>query len=342
MPRPALNIVITGACSMLARSVIGLLDADDGVGSILALDIRDYRGVPSAKLRYRTADVRDPQALADAFAGADAVVHLAFIVVGDVPDPKSIFAVNIGGSSNVAQAAADAGVKKLIYTSSVSAYGLLPDTPPLLTEDSPIRGRENTGHYYASTKAAVEIFLEGFARDHPRLAITRFRAHLLCGPNILRYSTSLLVFPDLAKPSRRYWGFRPKGVNGARIQYTHEEDLAKAIQYALHHPLPGAYNIAGEPLDLDGYLREKGKTFRRIPTGPVRALVTVLSPFSGRMRVARAWMAGAKYRNIMDCSKLRRAGFAEPLRTTRECLEEANAYFARRRGREAGPSGRGE
>jgi nucleoside-diphosphate-sugar epimerase len=326
------KIAITGACSTIARSVISLLDKDDRVKSILALDIRPYDGVPSAKIQYQKVDVRDIEALRHAFKEIDAVVHLAFIVVTRVTHEPEIFAINIEGSKNVAQAAADSGVKRLVYTSSVAAYGFLPENPPLLTEDMPIRGERNRNNYYPYTKAVVDKFMEDYAETHPRLIITRFRSHLVTGPNIYRYTKNLMFVPDLTRSSKSYWGFRPEGVNGGRLQFTHEEDLAKAIQFALHHPMPGAYNIAGEPMDLERYLRENGKKFRRIPRRAVSGLISVLSPFSARLRLARSWMIGARYRNIMDCSKLKRAGFAERLRTSRECLQEANAYFAQKRG----------
>ena len=334
MMTPFLKIAITGASSTLARSVISLLDKDDGVESILALDIRPYDGVPSAKIQYRKIDIRDINALRSAFKDIDAVVHLAFVVITNMPDVAEIYAINIDGSKNVAQAAADAGAKTLVYTSSVAAYGLLPGNPPVLTESMPIQGERNKKNYYPYTKAVVDKFMEDFAETHPHLTITRFRSHLITGPNFLRHSGNLFVVPDLSKPSKSYWGFRPEGINGSRLQYTHEEDLAKAIQHALHNPLPGAYNIAGEPMDLERYLRESGKNFRRIPRRTVYGLISMLSPLSARLRLARSWMIGAKYRNIMDCSKLKRAGFAERLHTTLDCVQEANAYFAQKRGRD--------
>lgn len=327
---PPIKVAITGACSTLARSVISLLDQDHRVESILALDVRPYHGVPSAKIQYKKIDIRDIDALYTAFTDMDAVVHLAFIVVAKVPDMPEICAINIDGSKNVAQAAADSGVKKLVYTSSVAAYGMLPGNPLVFTEDMPIQGEKNKKNYYPYTKAAVEKFMADFAETHPQLIITRFRSHLLAGPNFLRYSGNLFFVPDLTKSSKSYWGFRPEGPNGSLLQYTHEQDLANAIRHALHNPMPGAYNIAGEPMDLEGYLRERGRKFRQIPWGAVYGLAGLLSPFSARMRLAKSWMIGFKYRNIMDCSKLKQAGFAEPLHTTLECVQEASAYFAQK------------
>lgn len=327
-----MNVVVTGACSTVARPVIAALERDPGIGSILALDIRPYQGIRSAKTRSRIADVRDRDALLSAFSSAFAVIHLAFVVVTDVPDGPTTREINIEGSNRVLQAAADSGVRKVIYISSVAAYGAVPGNPPVLTEDAPCRGLENERNfYYAYTKAAVEQIMEDFARSHPDIAVTRFRPHIIVGPRVLEGSGQLGLLSGLAGPSRSFWGFRPLGANGRLAQYTHEGDLAEAVLHALHHEMPGAYNIAGEPLDLEAYLRSKGKTFRSIPWAPAYALAWLMSPFSSRLRLARAWLVSARHRNILDCSKLRRSGFDRTLRSTLECLEEVTAVLAERR-----------
>ena len=336
-----MNVVVTGAGSTVALSVLNSLDHDPEIGSILALDIRPYHGDRSPKIRSLVADVRDREALLAAFSSADAVIHLAFVVVTDVPDAAAVREINIEGSRRVLEAAARTGVRKVIYTSSVAAYGAVPGNALVLTEEAPCRGLENERNfYYAYTKAAVEEIMEDFSRSHPGIVVTRFRSHILVGPRVLEDSAQLRLLAGLAGPSRSFWGFRPLGPNGRQAQYTHEEDLAAAILYALHHELPGAYNIAGEPLDLAAYLRGKGKTFRTIPWGPANVLASLLSPFSARIRLAKSWLVSARYRNIIDCSKLRRAGFDPPLRTTFECLEEVAAFEGRRRAAAAEESSR--
>jgi UDP-glucose 4-epimerase len=321
------NVVVTGAGSTVGRSIMDSLAMDPEIGSILAVDIRPYAGPLSPRIRTRIADVRDRDALLAAFSSADAVIHLAFVVVTEVPDRSTIREINIEGSRHVLQAAADSGVRKVIYTSSVAAYGAVPGNPQVLTEEDPCRGLENERNfYYAYTKAAVEKIMDDFSRSHPETVVTRFRPHIVVGPRVLEGSAQLRLLAGLAGPSRSFWGFRPVGPNGRLAQYTHEDDLARAILYALHHEMPGAYNIAGEPLDLEDYLRSKGKSYRRIPRAAASALALLASPFSTRARLARQWLVSARYRNILDCSKLRRSGFDRPLRTTYECLEDVAAF----------------
>jgi nucleoside-diphosphate-sugar epimerase len=87
---------------------------------------------------YRRGDVRDPGALPDAFGDADVVVHLAFMVTGAASD-AAIRSINIEGTLNAFRAAAIAGARRFVYSSSVAAYGFHPDNPIGMTEDWPVR-----------------------------------------------------------------------------------------------------------------------------------------------------------------------------------------------------------
>src|SRR4029079_10784612 len=101
------------------------------------------------KTEYRQGDVLDREAVESLAAEADVLVHLAFIIVGGREETRS---VNLEGSRNVFEAAR--GVKRLVYTSSVAAYGFHAENPQPLTEDVPPRGSE--GFYYSAHKPAPD------------------------------------------------------------------------------------------------------------------------------------------------------------------------------------------
>ncbi len=69
-----------------------------------------------AKMEYRRGDVRDPQALQDAFGHADVVVHLAFLVTG-AASGEAIQSINIEGTLNAFRTAAAAGARRFVYAS---------------------------------------------------------------------------------------------------------------------------------------------------------------------------------------------------------------------------------
>src|SRR5437868_5998500 len=82
------------------------------------------------------------------FDGADVAVHLAFAIFGDREETRRI---NLEGSRNVFEAANEAGVKRLVYASSVAAYGFHPENPQPLTEETPAIG--SSRFYYSAQKA---------------------------------------------------------------------------------------------------------------------------------------------------------------------------------------------
>src|SRR3954471_23718189 len=73
------------------------------------------------KMEYRRGDVRDADALEEAFSGADVVVHLAFIILGNAAR-ETTRAINVEGTLNAFRAAAGAGADRFVYASSVAAY----------------------------------------------------------------------------------------------------------------------------------------------------------------------------------------------------------------------------
>lgn len=107
------------------------------------------------KVSYREGDVLDEQAVGELVAEADVVVHLAFIIMGS---PQESREVNLQGSGHVFRATARAGVQRLVYTSSVAAYGFHTENPQPLTEEVPARGTD--AHYYSAQKAEVEQLLQ--------------------------------------------------------------------------------------------------------------------------------------------------------------------------------------
>jgi len=76
--------------------------------------------------------------------------------------------INLAGTWNVCNAASSAGVRKLVVSSSIAAYGDLPDNPETLSEDSFLRGLF-TDFYYSQHKHANEIWLDGFQCAGPNL-----------------------------------------------------------------------------------------------------------------------------------------------------------------------------
>jgi nucleoside-diphosphate-sugar epimerase len=157
-----LTVAVTGPTGTFGFGLMPLLQAEDRVARIVGIARRpfDPAGFGWAKLEYRRGDVRDPAALRDAFAGADVVVHLAFLITGGA-SADVIRAVNVDGTLNAYRAAAGAGARRFVYASSVAAYGFHPDNPVGMTEEWPVRPAARL--FYAQEKAELERLLRAEA-----------------------------------------------------------------------------------------------------------------------------------------------------------------------------------
>ena len=134
-----LTVAVTGPTGDIGRSVIRALERASGVGRIVGMARRPFDPAEHGwkRTEYRRGDVLDRDSVDQLVAGADVVVHLAFIIFGSHEETRRI---NLEGSRNVFEAAVAAGARRLVYTSSVAAYGFHDDNPDLLTEDVPPRG----------------------------------------------------------------------------------------------------------------------------------------------------------------------------------------------------------
>ena len=105
-----LTVAVTGPTGTFGRGLLPLLEADERIGRVVGIARRPFD--PDAqgwhKMAYRQGDVRDPAALERAFAGADVVVHLAFLITGTA-SPATTREVNVDGTLNAFRAAAAAG-----------------------------------------------------------------------------------------------------------------------------------------------------------------------------------------------------------------------------------------
>ena len=229
------RVVMTGCSSRFAQVLLPLLQQDPDIEQIIGIDLTPPQET-CEKLVFHQRDVRSP-GLAELCMNCDTLVHLAFVVTRPYAVPLAEAAsINLAGTWNVCRAAAEAGVRKLVVSSSIAAYGMLPDNPPELIEESPLRGLY-TDFYYSQHKHANEIWLDGLQLAFPALLITRLRPCIVMGPH--QSGLNLLT-------SANQVHFASAESYEARLQFVHEDDLASAFHATIGHDLPGAYNVVGD------------------------------------------------------------------------------------------------
>jgi nucleoside-diphosphate-sugar epimerase len=319
-----LTVAVTGPTGDIGRALLRALDADPRVETVLGMARRPFDPADSGleKTEYRQGDVLDRDAVDALVAEADVVVHLAFIILGGRDETRSI---NLEGSGNVfASAAGAARVKRLVYTSSVAAYGFHAGNPLPLTEDIPPRGSD--AHYYSAQKAELEATLER-ALAGSDLAAYVFRPCVVAGPDALTLVSSFpaamrklpVVKPVLPDP-------------GIPFQLVHHDDVAAALVAAVDGSgPPGVYNLAGDgTIQARDLARAFGWLSVRVPKVGVdlTAEVTARLPL---MPAQVSWLNAMRVPVVMDTARARRELGWEPFHDTRATLA-ATVESARDRG----------
>jgi nucleoside-diphosphate-sugar epimerase len=239
-----MRIVVVGGTGNVGTSVIGALGQDPMVSSILGLARRAPEWRPD-KTEWAEADVTSDD-LVRHFAGADAVVHLAWLFQ-PTRDVTATWRVNVLGSSRVFEAVARCGVPALVYASSVGAYSPAPGDDRPVTEDWPTHGWP--GAAYAREKAYVERLLDVFERDRPDLRVVRLRPGFIFKRQAAAEQGRLFAGPLLPKRIVRPGGVPiVPDIPGLRFQAVHADDIGEAYRLAVTQGVRGPFNIVAEPV----------------------------------------------------------------------------------------------
>ena len=302
-----LTVAVTGPTGTFGFGLMPLLQREDSIGKVVGIARRPFDPGKHgwSKMEYRRGDVRDEAALTEAFAGADVVVHLAFLIVGG--DNETTRAINIEGTLNTFRAAAAAGAKRFVYASSVAAYGFHRDNPVGMTEDWPTRPADRL--FYAQEKAELEELLQQESAQHPELELYLLRPPVVLGPHTV--GGKLRLPGPLAPLGEHLQGqFRrlpvpvPAAVPSIPLQLIHEDDVGSALlQCVVAAGPPGAYNIAADDVvTAVDVARELGFLPVPIPAGPVHAVARQLARVPG-LPAAAEWVEAFSHPAIMDTSR---------------------------------------
>jgi nucleoside-diphosphate-sugar epimerase len=311
-----LTVAVTGPTGEIGKAFVGALEREDGVARVIGMARRpfDPKGCGWRKVEYRQGDVLDRASVEALCVGADVVVHLAFIIVAGSRESEHI---NLEGSRNVFESAVAAGVRRVVYASSVAAYGF-PAVERLIVEDDPAAGHVNLP--YSHHKAQVEAVLSE-ALDDSDVEAYIFRPCIVAGP-----AAPLLINQI---PYVR-WGDRlPSAVRslfdavpalkpvlpdpGVPFQLVHHDDVARALcAGVMGRGEPGAYNLAapGE-ITMSVLARELGYYSVPVPGLAIDATAEVVA----RLPLVPdevTWIEAARRPTLMDTSRARRLLGWEP------------------------------
>ncbi|QQR85025.1 MAG: NAD-dependent epimerase/dehydratase family protein [Flavobacteriales bacterium] len=317
----ALELLVQG------RPVRGIVRAGSD-RSIIRAVFNHYRRDGNAlfdRIEWTETDLLDVVGLREAFTCAERVFHCAALVSMDARDSRQLFAVNIGGTANVVNAALECGVQRLVHVSSIAATGRTPDGSAV-NEDSPwVRDKHTSAYAISKYDAELEV-QRGVAEG---LSAVMVNPGVVYGPG-QKGRSSLAVIDRVCKGT----AFYPTGSNGI----VDVRDVAQAMLELAEVGGDGERYILSTPpvpyKDLFGMIAKAAG--RRAPDRALplwtlevawrfEAVRTGL--FGGRSLVTRNAVRSATSHYSYDTSKVRALGIT--FRPPEETILNAVA-FARR------------
>jgi UDP-glucose 4-epimerase len=337
------RVVVVGATGNVGTALLEALRADSRISAVAGVARRLPDGYgPYAGVRWHSVDVAAGDAVAaltPVFAGADAVVHLAWQIQPS-HDRARLRATNVGGARHVAEAVLRAGVPALVVASSIGAYAPGPKEPPV-SEDWPVTGVP--GASYSVDKAAVERMLDQLEHDAPQLRVVRLRPGLIfqatAAAEIARFFAGPLAPVGLLRFGRV--PVIPAGPR-LRLQAVHADDVARAYLAAVTGNVRGAFNIAAEPV-LDAGSVAPLLHGRGVPVPPW--LLRAAAAVSWRMRlqpVEPGWVTLAARSPLMSLRRAREELGWQARVDARDALAELLAAMSRGNGGSSAPLRRRE
>lgn len=320
-PERGASVAVTGAASFLGRNLIGLMEEDERIARIVALDVERP---PTAGNKTRVYDVDLTQPTAEERTAeildaerVETLVHLAFLAS---PTHASAWAHELEsvGTMQVLNACRRTEVRKLVLWSQTVLYGAHPTNPNFLSERHPLRSRRQFRFFNDKIDAENEALR--FGKPGKGRVTTLLRTAPILGPTVRNYVTEYLrrkLVPTIM-------GFDPL------MQFVHEADAVAALKLAVDRDVPGTFNIVGEGvLPLSTVVKLAGRIALPLPRPFANSLVKALW-VAHISEAPPAFLDYLQYVCVAGGEQAhRQLGFV-PLYTTREAvIDYANAQHLR-------------
>jgi nucleoside-diphosphate-sugar epimerase len=328
-----MRVVVVGATGNVGTSVLHALAREPAVESVLGV-ARRLPEMSFPKTEWASADIRHDE-LEPLFAGADAVVHLAWLIQPS-RDLDKLRSTNVDGTARLFAAAGRAGVGAVVYASSIGAYS--PGPKDRTVDESWPTGGVDTS-FYSRHKSETERLQDRFEAEFPNVRSVRLRPGLIfkreAAEEIRRYFAGPFVPNPLVQP--RFIPIVPD-LERLRFQAVHSLDIGDAYRLAVvNDAARGAYNVAADPI-LDP--QKLGEILGARPVKVPEALLRRGADITWKLHLQpspKGWVDMALNVPLMDTSRIRSELGWEPKWTAEEALLELLAGMRDRSGADTPP-----
>jgi len=240
-----MKTLITGANGFIGSAVMRrLLEADHDI-RVMVRPGSERRNLEGLSVEIIEGDLQDKTSLEQAVRGCNALFHLASDYRLWIPDPDNMYQTNVTGTRDLMLASVEAGVERVVYTSSVAVLGLNNDRTPA-NEETPMTIEEMIGHYkrskYMAEKEVTRLV------DENQLPAVIVNPSTPMGPGDIRPTPTGCIVVDTL--NNRMPAYVDTGLNIA-----HVDDVAEGHLLAFEKGKIGErYILGGENLSLQTIL----------------------------------------------------------------------------------------
>jgi dihydroflavonol-4-reductase len=320
--------LVTGASGFVGAAVARALVREGWQVRALARPGSDRRNIQALPVEVSEGNLADRPSLDRALSGCEALFHVAADYRLGAPDPRQLYQTNVDGTRNILEASRQAGVRRVVYTSSVATVGIPTDGSPG-NEDTPVSVGDMIGHYKRSKFLAEQ---EALAAAVDGLPVVVVNPTTPVGPGDSKPTPTGQIIVDFL--SGRMPAYVDTGLNVVAV-----EDVAAGHLLAAERGRVGErYVLGGRNMTLKQILDVLSDVSRRAaPRLRIPHIVALAAAYADQ---TFSWMAGrepriplegvrmARHKMFVDSSKAARELGYETTPVER-ALERAVQWYER-------------
>jgi dihydroflavonol-4-reductase len=264
-----MKVFLTGATGFVGHHVARAMAAEGADLRLLVRKTSNLANLEGIAGDTVVGDLARPETYAPALAGCDAVVHVAADYRLWIRDPEAMYNANVGGTRDLLKLAREAGVKRVVYTSSVATMHFRTDGV-VVNEDTPVSLKDMVGHYKRSKFQAEQQAIAA-AEDGQQVIILNPTTPI--GPNDRKPTPTGRIFVDFL--NGKFPAYMDTGLNLVDVS-----EVALAHVAALTKGKPGhRYILGGENLTLKQIL-DKMSAITGLPSPTMKIPFAVAATYA--------------------------------------------------------------
>jgi dihydroflavonol-4-reductase len=264
-----MKIFLTGATGFVGHHVAKALAAEGASLRLLVRKTSNLANLEGIRGETHIGDLADPESLRPALAGCDALMHVAADYRLWIRDPAAMYRANVDGTRELLRLAREAGVPRVVYTSSVATMHFRTDGL-IINEDTPVSLADMVGHYKRSKFLAEQEAIKAAEAGQPVIILNPTTP---IGPNDQKPTPTGRIFVDFL--NRKFPAYMDTGLNLVDVA-----EVARTHVAALTVGTPGRrYILGGENLTLKQIL-DKMSAITGIPSPTVKIPFAVAATYA--------------------------------------------------------------